>query len=88
MVAKGLFANLIEQSEPLQFVLHRVFEFGETQPGPGLPERFVQFGQRVGRSDVNACHGLRGDNQPFDRGRSRRYSIERPVLEQFRVGEK
>ena len=24
-----LFANLIEQSEPLQFVLHRIFEFGK-----------------------------------------------------------
>ena len=26
---EGLFANLIEQSESLQFVLHRIFEFGE-----------------------------------------------------------
>ena len=40
---EGLLANLIEQSESLQFVLHRVFEFGEAQSRPGAPERFIQL---------------------------------------------
>jgi hypothetical protein len=26
---EGLFADMIEQSESLQFVLHRIFEFGK-----------------------------------------------------------
>ena len=38
-----LLANLIEQSEPLQFVLYRVFEFGKRQFDPGFPECFIQF---------------------------------------------
>jgi len=38
-----LFANLIEQSEPLQLVLYGVFEFGEAQSCPGTSEHFIQF---------------------------------------------
>jgi hypothetical protein len=40
---EGLFANLIEQAEPPQFILYRVFEFGEAQSRSCAPERLIQF---------------------------------------------
>ena len=40
---EGLFADLIEQSESLQFVLHRILEFGKAQLCLGMPKCFIQF---------------------------------------------
>src|SRR6516165_3710609 len=40
-------ADLFEQTESLQLVLQRVFEFGEAQFGPAAAERFIQVGECV-----------------------------------------
>ena len=40
---EGAFADLIKQPEAFEFVLHRIFEFGEAQFCAGTPERFIQF---------------------------------------------
>src|ERR1700742_927701 len=49
-----LLAKLREQSESLQLVLHRIFQFGKTELDTPRVQRLVQFGNSIAGGDVHA----------------------------------
>src|SRR5215813_5917962 len=81
------FADLLEDSESLKLVLHRILELGEAQVDPGLVQRLVQFLEHVGCGDVHAGDRLRRNDQPARRRRRFRHSIQDALPEQLGVGE-
>ena len=85
---KMLFAEAREKPKALQLVLDRIFQFGKAQLDTRRSQCVVKFGQGVGRSDIDAGHRLRRDDQPAHRRRRRRHRVEDPLLEQLGVGEK
>src|SRR4051794_21419718 len=80
-------AELREQSEPLELVLHGVLELGKAQRDAHRVQLIVQLRDHIACGDVDAGDRLCSDDQPPYRSWRRRHRIQHALLEQFGVGE-
>src|SRR5262249_10946171 len=81
------FAELRQEAESLELVLHRVLEFGEAQLDVDLAERLIQLGEGVGGGHVDAGDRFCRNDEPARRRRRARDRVQSPLLEELRVGE-
>src|ERR1700722_19168784 len=81
------FAKLREQSKSLQFVFLRVFELGKAKFDPPLVQRFVQFGNGIASSDVDAGDRLGRADQPANGSWRCRHRVQNALPEELSVGE-
>src|SRR5262245_36303327 len=75
-----LFAELCEQSESFQLVLHRIFELGKAKLDAHRVQRSVLLSDDVACGDVGASHRFGCDDQPAYRSWRARHRVQRALL--------